>query len=75
MVTGVAFVCNCDDIFSTGLTGVEVSCTMLIVCFRYWWEHDIFSTIGIEVVVTVMVVLDRVAGYGLSTLFGRWVVI
>ena len=78
VVTGVTFllfVGDCGDGFSTGFTGVGFSCTMLIVYFCGWSEHDSFSTILIGVVVTVMVMLDGVAGYGFSALFGWWVVI
>ena len=32
-VTFLLFGGNCGDSFSTGLTGVGVSCTMLMVCF------------------------------------------
>ena len=75
VVTFLLFGGNCSDSFSTDLTGVGVSCTMLIVRCYGWLKSDGISTIVIRVVVTVMVMLDGVAGYGFSTLFDRWVVI
>ena len=66
---------DCGDSFSTSMTGVGVSCTILIECYCGWSKHDGFSTILIGVVVTVMVMLDIVSGCGFSTLLGWWVMI
>ena len=78
VVIGVAFFVfggDYGDNFSTSLTGVGVLCTMLMVCCSGWLERDGFSTIVIGFFVTVMMILDGAAGYGFSTLFGRWVMI
>ena len=64
------FVGNCGDWCSTGLTGVVVLCTILIVQFFCRWEGDDGSMVDTGVVVTVKVMVDGVVRYELSTLCG-----
>ena len=55
---------------STGLAEVGVLYPMLIVCFFSRWGGDVSSMMDTVVFVKLMVILDGVAGYGLSTLCG-----